>query len=139
MRIYSKILCLLAASSFLSCLLINVCGYICYDWIYGGAKLNIVGCVLTTFTLWGMILFAGSYKIMTFRHNYDFHFPWWAIAIYVALVANGIYIAFAMRSPQIEGESTFTGTKLMFYLALSLILNFTVFLDAISFLKSVSR
>lgn len=139
MRIYSKILCLLAASSFLSCLLINVCGYINYAWIYGGAKLNVVGCVLTTFTLWIMILFSGLFKIITFRQNYEFHFPWWAITIYVALVANAAYIAFAMHGPQIEGNSTFTGTKLMFYLALSLIMNFTVFLDTISFLKSVSR
>lgn len=139
MRIYSKILCIFAASSFLICLLFTVCGYINYAWIYGGAKLNIAGAVLTIFTLWIMVLLAGLFKIITFRQDYAFHFPWWAITIYVALVANGAYMAFVLRGPQIEGNSTFTGAKLMFYLALSLIMNFTIFLDTISFLKSVSR
>lgn len=138
MKIYSKLILALAVVNLFACLILTICGYINYDWIYGGTKLNTFGCALTFFALWVMLVLVCIYKFLTYRCNISFHFPLWAMVVYFAFAANGAYVAFILQGPNFEGDTSFTGVKLMFYLALSLMVNFSVVLDTLNFLKSQS-
>lgn len=134
MRIYTRSMCAVSAVNLIVCSIITVCGYVNYDWIYGGEWLNIVGMNVVLFSLWitlGLIL---VYKILTRSYNTEnTGFPHWAVTVYIPLILNCIYSFFFMRSPTIEGNTDFTGTKLMFYLAIALISNFSFFIETLYF------
>lgn len=136
MQLFRKCLCLLSICNILVCLALVVVGYVNYSWVAGGTTLNKVGSVVAFFSFFCMLLFIGVYKFISSLHdNLDFPFPRWAILGNVLLISNSVYIMHNISGPLFEANTEFTGWKLMFFLSISLIVNFNFFAESYRFVR----